>query len=261
MITRWSSGDPEQSMSEDILVGLWEPIRRHPWFRARARLGIAALRELGVEPPARVADVGCGYGLAFEALEQGGYRVTGLDVSRQTLERLDRPGRELIEADLSRALPPGAPQFDAVLAMEIVEHTDDDRAAVARLAELARPGGAVVITVPALPELFSEFDAATGHRRRYVPETLRQAFSGSGLQIERLLWWGSWLVPLLKLQRGHPRRRDGEPPAAIYQKYLKLPPWPVPWAFGVALAWEESRCLRGRLGRGTSLLALARRPR
>ena len=132
MIHHWSEGVADHNMTEDILVELGSLIHRHPWWRARARLTQELLRRLGVSPPARVLDVGCGWGITLEALEQTGYRATGTDISRMALERLDRPGRELVEMDLTKPLPVEAVGgYDAVLALDVIEHLDDDRAAVA----------------------------------------------------------------------------------------------------------------------------------
>lgn len=260
MIVTWSRGKADDNMPEEILVELGDRIARHPWFQARARLASRLLASLGVHPPAEILEAGCGWGLNLAALEESGYRAAGLDVSRRSLERLERPGRRLIEADLTQPLPPARESFDAVLALDVIEHLDDDRAAVRRLAELVRPGGAVVISVPALPELYSEFDAVQGHRRRYLPETLRDAFASSGLGIERLLWWGSFLVPVLRRQRGRTRGRAGEAAEITYGRYLNLPPWPAPLALRLALAVESRRTLRGQSTTGSSLIALARRP-
>lgn len=262
MIAVWSSGEPGRAMDEAILADLADAVRRHPWWTARTALVLALLGRLGVRPPARVLDAGCGWGVTLEALERRGFRATGLDVSRRTLEALDRPGRTLIEADLTRDWPEHVrpPAFDAVLALDVIEHLDDDRAAVARLARLTRPGGAVIVSVPALPELFTEFDAVQGHRRRYRPDSLRAAFGDSGLELTSLSWWGGWLVPLLTRQRRAPRGRPGEPAAEVYRRYLRLPAWPLPWALRLAFAAEHRRALDGRLARGTSLFAAARRP-
>lgn len=262
MIVRWSTGSAGDNMSEDILTDLTGVVPRHPWFQARARLAVALLRKLSVFPPARVLEAGCGWGVNLAALEQAGYRSAGLDISRRSLEQLDRPGRELIEADLTQPVPADVEQYDAVMALDVVEHLDDDRSAVARLAHLTKPGGVVVVGVPALPELFSEFDAVQGHRRRYVPDSLREAFTGSGLIVERVLWWGGWMLPLVKRQRRPvqaPSRR-AESAAETYRRYLRLPPWPAPLAMRVAFALDEGRTLRGASRIGTSLFALARRP-
>ncbi len=208
MITTWSEGVADQNMAEDILVDLASLIRRHPWWKARTDLTLALLDRLGIRPPARVLDVGCGWGTTLEALEDHGYGAAGMDISRRTLEELDRPDRMLFVADLARALPPEAGGFDAALALDVIEHIDDDRDAVSKLGQLVRAGGVVLVSVPALPEFFGEFDAIQGHRRRYQPETLRAAFRDSGLEVERLFWWGQWLVPMLRRQR---RRKRGSP--------------------------------------------------
>jgi SAM-dependent methyltransferase len=259
MIVTWSRGNAEGNMSEAILTDLAGLVARHPWWHARVKLALAVLRRMSVLPPARVLDVGCGWGLNLAALERAGYRAAGLDVSRRALEKLDRPGRELIEADLTQPLPQTAEPSDAVLALDVIEHLDDDRAAVGDLARLTKAGGVAIVSVPALPELFSEFDLVQGHRRRYLPETLRDAFAGTGLAIERLLWWGSWMVPLLKRQRGRKRAAAGESAAETYRRYLALPPWPASVFLRLAFAMEERRTLSNIPQIGTTLFALARR--
>lgn len=260
MIERWSQGNAGEYMPEAILADLGGMIRRHPWWRARAALTLELLGDLGLHPPARVLDVGCGSGVTLESLESRGFQVVGLDVSRRTLERLDRPGRHLIEADLSRPMPPRAAGYDAVLALDVIEHLDDDAGAIRRLETLARPGGVVVVSVPALPELYGEFDRIQGHRRRYLPDDLRAAFAGSGLEVERVFWWGRWLVPTLRRQRARDRMGPGESAADGYRRYLSLPPWPMGTMARMAFAIERREAIRGRLRVGTSLFAVARRP-
>jgi 2-polyprenyl-3-methyl-5-hydroxy-6-metoxy-1,4-benzoquinol methylase len=261
VITTWSEGVADENMAESILVELADLVRAHPWWRARARLTLALLERLGVRAPAAVLDAGCGWGTTLEALERRGYKAAGMDISRRTLEQLDRPGRALYVADLTRDLDVGAGAggFDAVLALDVIEHIDDDHAAVARLGGLARPGGVVIVSVPALPELFTEFDEIQGHRRRYRPETLRAAFEDCGLNVERVFWWGQWLVPMLRRQRSRRRGVAGESAAKTYRRYLSLPPWPAPLALAAGFALEHGRALDGKLQTGSSLFACARR--
>jgi len=249
-------------MAEEILLELPEIIQCHPWWRARAALTLALLDRLGVRPPATVFDAGCGWGVTLEALEKGGYHTTAMDISRRTLELLDRPGRRLIQADLTKPIPGATERYDAVLALDVIEHLDDDRGAVAWLASLVRPGKFLVLSVPALPELFTEFDGIQGHRRRYLPETLRAAFEGSGLQVERVFWWGEWMVPVLKRQRQKKRvvSHDGQSASQVYRQYLRLPPWPLPLVLRLMFAVEQRRAIAGKLRTGTSLFAVARLP-
>ena len=260
MIATWTEGHAQDHMDETILVELGSLVRRHPWWQARARLTIALLRRAGIDAPARVLDAGCGWGVTLEALECSGYKVTGLDVSRSAWVALDRPYRELVLADLSQPLPRPIHPFDCVLALDVIEHLDDDREAVTRLGELACPrDGLVVVSVPAKPDLFSEFDEVQGHRRRYLPDTLRAAFEETGLELESIFWWGSWLEPMLRRRRGRSIARPAEPPAQTYARYLRLPPWPGPWLLRAGFALEHRRALRQRLNTGTSLFAVARR--
>jgi SAM-dependent methyltransferase len=261
MIETWSEGRPDEGMDQDILTELMTLAHRHPWWQARSRLVLALLAELGVDRGAEILDAGCGWGTTLLALERAGYRVAGMDVSRRMLGKLDRRDRHLIEADLTQPFPAGSPTFPVVLALDVIEHIDDDRGAVARLAELVRPGGALVLSVPALPELFGEFDRIQGHRRRYLPDPLREVFAGSGLRVERVLWWGQWLVPLLRWQRRNGRAHPGEGAAEAYARYLRVGPWPLGWVMRAGFAWEQARALAGRLRTGTSLIAIATRPR
>ncbi len=259
MIECWSEGIADQNMAEEILLDLGEIIERHPWWRARTGLTLRLLNDLGIEPPARIMDAGCGWGVTLDALEKAGYAAVGLDQSRRALERIDRPARSLIQADLSQPVAQGVSLYDAVLALDVIEHLDDDRIAVRRLGSLVRPGGALIVSVPALPDLFSEFDAVQGHRRRYLPESLRGVFAGSELELERVFWWGGWLVPTLRRQRAKARAQPGESASSVYARYLKLPPWPLPWLARLAFRLEEGPALRGRLAIGTSLFAVGRR--
>ncbi len=260
MITVWSQSQADEFMPEAILTELAALIRRHPWWRARTRLILRLLERHGIAAGARVLDAGCGWGVTLAALEQRGYRTTGLDVSRQALERLDRPDRPLIEADLTRTFTECqvlSSGYDVVLALDVVEHVDDDQAAVANLARLVRPGGIMIVSVPALPELFSEFDRVQGHRRRYRPDDVRNLFGRARMHVDQLLWWGSWLVPLFR-RRQPASESHSLSPAEIYQQHLKLPPWPLTVLLNTAFRWDEYRTIHGMNGRGTSLVAVAR---
>jgi 2-polyprenyl-3-methyl-5-hydroxy-6-metoxy-1,4-benzoquinol methylase len=132
LIISCSKGKADDNMPESILAKLSGIVRSHPWWQARAELTLALFCQLGIEPPARVLDVGCGWAVTLEALESRGYSVVGLDVSRRTLERVDRPDRTLIEADTTQPLPDEIEPFDVVLALDVIEHLDDDRQAIQR---------------------------------------------------------------------------------------------------------------------------------
>jgi len=262
MISTWSRGVANENMPEEILVGAKEQVERHPWWHARAKLALATLKKHGVLTPATVADVGCGWGTNLTALEQAGYQAVGFDISRRILEKIDNPRRHLVELDLNHTLPEEHAVFEALMALDVIEHLDDDCGAVRRMAQLLKPNGLAVISVPALPELFSEYDAIQGHRRRYLPETLRAAVTDSGLVVREIFWWGAWMVPVLRRTRRRSNTSNAQGPTKpqkTYLEYLQLPPWPVPMMMKLAYQWEQKWALNGRLKAGTSLFAVAAR--
>jgi len=244
-------------MDDEILIGLREIVSRHPWWSARTNLVLALLDSLGIRPPANILEAGCGWGTNLEALEAAGYEVTGLDVSRKVLETLDRADRKLIEADLSQPLPTGSRTYDCVLALDVIEHIDDDCQAARQLGRLVKPGGRLLFSVPALPELFSEFDDVQGHRRRYTPLSFRGSLEGAGLVVEDIMWWGQWMVAPLRSRKMSRRGRPADTRVEVYKRYLELPSWPIPWAMSIMFRIDHWRTLRRRNVTGTSLIAVA----
>jgi SAM-dependent methyltransferase len=218
------------------------------------------LEKLNIRPPATILEAGCGWGINLGALETAGYQITGLDVSRKMLDRLDRSGRRLVEADLTQGLPDRLPTYDCVLALDVIEHIDDDCHALQQLGRLLKPTGRLIISVPALPELFSEFDEVQGHRRRYTAESLRSCLEGAGLLVEDTRWWGQWMVKPLRARKSARRGRPGDTNADIYRRYLALPPWPGPWAMNMMFRIDHWRTLRRRNLAWTSLIAVAAYP-
>jgi hypothetical protein len=121
--------------------------------------------------------------------------------------------------------------------------------------QLLLPGGVAVVSVPARPDLFSEFDRIQGHRRRYLPDSLRAAFADSGLRVSQIFWWGAWMVPILRRMRSV--NCGGGKHAKTYTEYLRLPWWPLPLAMELLYALEQPIAMSGKLVTGTSLFAVA----
>jgi SAM-dependent methyltransferase len=88
--------------------------------------------------------------------------------------------------DLGSPPPPeiATRRFDTIVAVNVIEHVADDRAATATLAGLLHPGGKLVLYVPACPFAYGSLDRALGHYRRYTPDDLTKLLSGSGLRPE-----------------------------------------------------------------------------
>lgn len=170
----------------------------HFWYRARLLLIEAMLRSMPWKQPARILDVGCGTGTEIPLLARHGV-VTALDVDTAALREVTTPCT-VIEGDITTAaLGEGA--YDAVCFFDVLEHIRDDAAAL-RVAHAAlAPHGALLITVPAFPQLFSDHDRALAHFRRYTREMLHARLKAAGFEVASIRYWNSLLFPLIAIVR------------------------------------------------------------
>src|SRR5262249_1578172 len=137
-------------MDREYAAGYARLYREHWWWRARAPIGVATRRGLPLPPGAAILDVGCGDALSFGALSAFG-EVRGIEVDEALLSPAGPHRGRISTRPLGDPLYDGpAWRFDLITALDVVEHIDDDRAAVAAMAGLLRPGGHLVGTLPAL---------------------------------------------------------------------------------------------------------------
>jgi 2-polyprenyl-3-methyl-5-hydroxy-6-metoxy-1,4-benzoquinol methylase len=228
--------------------------REYWWWRSREAILIKLLGQLlqgrsGLD----ILDVGCGDGLFFSELERFG-TVRGIEVDEGML-RPDGPYRDRISTTpLGDPLYSGAEwQFDLITALDVIEHIEDDRAAVASMVEMLRTGGLLVITVPAFQALWDHHDEVNLHFRRYTTATLRRVLDGQGLELLRLRYVFRCLFPpkylVAKLNRCRSRKLE--------QHTI---PGPVVTRFMTRLCVLEDTLLRALpIPFGTSALAVARR--
>jgi SAM-dependent methyltransferase len=168
--------------------------RSHWWFRGRRRLLSLLLPRLELPPHARVLDVGCGTGANGAVLAAGERFAVGVDASSLPLALGQRTHAARLRAD-GAALPFAEAAFDLVCALDVLEHLDDDAAAARELRRVLRPGGVLLVFVPALRLLWGLQDELAHHRRRYGRRQLRAVIAGAGLQVERLTFFNTLLFP------------------------------------------------------------------
>ncbi len=231
---------------------------RHWWYRGRRAVLRAELDRLGPPPGGRILDAGCGSGRTLDELVAYG-SVAGLDASAAAVERARERGHVDARVGSLEALPWPEGTFGLVTCLDVVEHTDDDRAVLRELLRVTAPGGRLVVTVPAHPALWSSHDVVNQHRRRYTRRTLRAALSGGGWTLERLTAFNSLLLaPAAALRvaeravgRGADRGRSD----------LELTPSRLDGVLAGPMRLEAAWLGRGgSLPVGLSLLAVARRP-
>lgn len=168
----------------------------HWWYEGRRRVVEAELASLGLVPGAAILDVGCGSGAMLPSLARFG-TVTGIETDIDAVRHCEEVHADVatvVHGSLPDALPADG-DLDLVTAFDVIEHLDDDAGALRAASRSLRPGGRLLLTVPAFPSLWGPQDELSHHRRRYRKATLTAAFDGSGLQIDRMTYFNCFLFP------------------------------------------------------------------
>lgn len=240
------------------------PLAPRAWLRwDRVETLLAGIR------PASVLEIGCGQG-AFGARLARRADYLGVEPDRAAYEvaraRIEPAGGRVLHGT-HEAVPPGS-TYDLVCFFEVLEHMQDDTTMLKVWAELARPGGHVLLSVPAFARRFGPSDVHSGHYRRYDPETLREALLAAGLVEPRVVVYGWPLGYALEAVRN---RVEGKRLAAMGESPTPgqltaasgrtgQPARPVVAAATAAGTLPFRYLQRLTTRRGTGLVALARRP-
>ena len=225
---------------------------RHWWYRARRRI-IADLirRELRPGPDAQILELGCGTGHNLAMLAGFGH-VDGLELDDEAREMSARRlGREIMSSPLPELTDVRDRHYDLVGAFDVIEHIDDDRAALASIATKLKPGGKFVMTVPAHQWMWTAHDVVNHHKRRYSKRSLRRLIEGSPLKLDRMGYFNSLLFPLAIAERASSKLR-GKDSADV-----KLPPAPLNTLLEKVFEAERYAVGRFPLPPGLSLFAVA----
>jgi SAM-dependent methyltransferase len=224
----------------------------HWWYRARRQVLAALIRRRALPPPGgRILEVGCGTGHNLRMLGAFG-AVEAIEVdpaARAVAER--RLGRPVGAAPLPARDGVPSRAFDLIGSFDVIEHIDDDAAALASIARRLKPGGQFVMTVPAHGWMWSAHDEVNHHKRRYSKAGLKRLVEGSPLKLEALGYFNSLLFPLAVGARVAGKltgKQDSDD---------KLPPAPLNRALEAVFAQEARLIGRVPLPPGLSLFAVA----
>lgn len=241
----------------------WFPAPRYLMRRARI------LRMLRDVPRGRLLEIGTGAGALACEFAMLGFEAEGLEQSAEA-----RSVSQALAASLAIELPvhqeagDWTERFDAVCAFDVLEHIEDDRAAVALWASWLRPGGTLLLSVPAHARLWSAGDEWAGHFRRYDRSVLLGLLREAGLEIEQVECYGFPLTNLserigarayaarMREDRRANNDRSGIDRAPHRRLFPLLRSWPGKGALAVARAVQHAFV---RTDLGTGYLARLRR--
>ena len=223
-----------------------------PYAQAKYQI---LLEALGPVRGVSVLVVGSGSGEFAALLARAGAQVTALDVDQATVDLTLQTARRFgvaIEGVISTLGDfKTTKSFDRVAATDVIEHIADDRSAFRKLIGLCKPGGKIVVTVPALPCLFGYHDEILGHYRRYTTKSLL-AVIPPDVTIHLLRYYGLFLIPVAWLISRILRRPYPVSSVGQFGKRSRL------GRFLVRAIFQWETCFRPPIG--TSLLLIARAP-
>jgi SAM-dependent methyltransferase len=240
----------------------------HWWFEGRRQVLAAAIEVALADPamrppgdqPLQILEVGCGTGANLGMLARFG-SVHGLEMWPDAVETCRATFGDAIPVDVG-AIPDDVPsdgRFDVVCAFDVIEHLDDDVAGLESMRRALRPGGTIVIAVPAFPILWGQQDELSHHRRRYRRKTLVAGLTRAGFAVERTTYFNTWLFPaaaVVRIARRIITAGRDVPPGSD----LSMSNTTVDRILTKVFASERHLVRRWSLPFGVSLLAIARSP-
>jgi SAM-dependent methyltransferase len=234
------------------------------WCRARRRLALQLFdRFVPAGRQAAALEIGCGTGFILDALRQRhDLALTGSEVYIAALRyaRLRLPDVNLIQLDATTI--PFASSYEAVAAFDVLEHIDDDVAAVAGVWRALKPGGVFICSVPQYQWMWSRLDELVCHKRRYSRSLLHERLEQAGFEIMFCTSFVTTLFPLMAAARlvAKARHAPEEQEGRQLEQEVNFSPI-VNWLFDVVMRVDELLIRLGvRLPFGGSLVAVGRKP-
>ena len=225
---------------------------RHWWYRARREIIADLIRREGRLPgDAAILEIGCGTGHNLAMLSQFGH-VEGLeldDEARALSEK--RLGRKIMSSPLPELAEVPDGHYYLIGAFDVIEHIDDDQAALASIATKLKPGGTFMMTVPAHQWMWTAHDTVNHHKRRYSKRGLGRLINRSPMRLVKMGYFNSLLFPLAVAERTVSKLLGKE------DADVKLPSAPLNAALEKVFAAERYLIGRVPLPPGLSLFAVA----
>ncbi len=168
----------------------------HWWFASRTRaLNVVMGPLLSKRPDFRLLDIGCGAGNMIHHLSRYG-QVKGLEIDERPVNIARQRGYDVDQFDVTQAMPFDENSFDAITALDVIEHNEDDMAILTDSYRVLKPGGQIIITVPALMWLWSHNDEINAHVRRYTAAEIKQKLSQTGFKVRRVTYNNFFIFPM-----------------------------------------------------------------
>jgi ubiquinone/menaquinone biosynthesis C-methylase UbiE len=172
----------------------------------------------------RILDIGCGTGIILKLLENFGVSY-GAECSPEAIQFLRHRGLNLIvRSDVDQSVPFKDNTFSAITCLDVLEHLDNDFKLLKEMGRVCKPGGHVILTVPAFEILWSSHDIALRHKRRYTRKAMLERTGGLGYRVMKASYYNTILfLPVLIVRKL--RGFSGSKKHARSDFFLPIPNW------------------------------------
>lgn len=221
-------------MDRDYELQTHQAEDRHWWYRGRRTVLDVVVAGLGSSEPARILDAGCGSGRNMVELARHG-SVTGIELSETSVALArDRGAGEVVAGSILE-MPFAEDSFDLAVSLDVIEHLEDDLAALRELRRVVAPGGSLLVTVPAYQWLWSGHDEINHHHRRYTRRSLQRVAEQAGWRQTRTTYFNSLLLPVAIVLRVLDKVNTKTTESSLD---LWVPPEPLNWVSSGRWRWR-----------------------
>jgi len=184
-------------MDPRIYTKMRETEDHHWWFVGRRQILHSVLDQLSLPADCHILDIGCGTGGNLATYRKFG-TVEAMELDPEARHLADARGIcEVQKGALPDQIPFPANYADLIMLTDVLEHIDDDLATLEALRERLKPGGRIVLTVPAFQFLWSQHDEELHHKRRYRRYPLIRLAESAGLKVDYISYCNFWLFPMI----------------------------------------------------------------
>ncbi len=176
----------------------------HFWFAWRYQVLRYLILKAGVPfgKNLRGLDIGCGMGVVQKQLENDSdWIVDGVELNTNALQNHVKTRGRCWAYDIADKSPDLDASYDFVVIFDVLEHLSDPQYFIENASYHLKDGGFVFFNVPAMPSLFSSYDKAVGHLRRYDYKMLHGLFAGAPVELMCMNYWGAAMLPMLLARR------------------------------------------------------------
>jgi len=193
----------------------------HFWVRHRNAVLDRHFKKiiLGAE---HVGEIGCGSGLVLHHLDKAYHKAAdGFELNLTALKLCPKLPGNLYIYDILKRHPTLTERYNTLLMMDVLEHIENEVEFLEAVKDHMQPGGHLIIGVPMRQHLYSAYDAADGHYRRYETKHLKSVVQAAGFTVKEVVQWGHAYIPLLMIRKMMLKNVSGE--AAIKQGFAVSP--------------------------------------